>query len=263
MRAGNERGAWTNRANGQRVTEGSTETMMQTILILNSKGGCGKSTIATNLAAHYAETGVRCRLLDFDPQSSSLHWLAARPADQAAIDGVDASRAPAGVTRSWQMAVPPGIDRVIIDTPAGVGGSSLTELLRRADAVLVPLTSSSIDIRATTHFLGELRRRGLVPRPGLHLGVVVNRLRQAGGALCEFEAFLDRSRIPLVATLSDSEHYLTAAERGIGIFEMDEADETVASARAEWYPLLRWLLDPKRGEDPGERSPRLGVIGAG
>src|SRR5690606_1869133 len=117
------------------------------------KGGCGKSTIATNLAAYYAVTGVRCQLLDYDPQGSSLQWLAARPADRPAIQGIDATRTRSGLTRTWQMFVPPDVGRVVIDAPAGVGGIALQEMLRRADVVLVPLTGSVIDVHATRVFL--------------------------------------------------------------------------------------------------------------
>jgi chromosome partitioning protein len=236
--------------------------MIKTVLILNSKGGCGKSTIATNLAAYYAVTGVRCQLLDYDPQGSSLQWLAARPADRPAILGVDATRTRAGLTRTWQMAVPADVGRVVIDAPAGVGGIALQEMLRRADMVLVPLTGSPIDVHATTSFLTELLHGGLLRRSGLHVGVIANRFRRRSQHFDTFERFLESQRIPLVTTLSDSENYLVAAEAGLGIYEMDERE--TSAEREQWYPLLRWLIDPTQGVKRNEPPrPRLNVIGAG
>jgi chromosome partitioning protein len=234
---------------------------MQTVLILNSKGGCGKTTIATNLAAYYAVTGVRCRLLDYDPQGSSLQWLDTRPANRPAIEGVNASRTRTGLTRSWQMAVPPDVGRVVIDAPAGVGGIALQEMLRRADVVLLPLTASAIDVHATTAFLNDLLHSGLVRRSGLHLGVIGNRFRRRSQHFDAFERYLESQRIPLVTTLSDSENYLVAAEAGLGIYEMDERE--TAADREQWYPLLRWLIDPTQEVKRSEPRPRLNVIGAG
>jgi chromosome partitioning protein len=234
---------------------------MKTVLILNSKGGCGKSTIATNLAAYYASTGVRCQLLDYDPQGSSLQWLEARPASRPAIQGVNATRTRTGLTRSWQMAVPADVGRVVIDAPAGVGGIALQEMLRRADVVLVPLTGSAIDVHATRAFLTDLLHSGLVRRSGLHLGVIGNRFRRRSQHFEAFEKFLEIQRIPLVTTLSDSENYLIAAEAGLGIYEMDERE--TSAEREQWYPLLRWLIDPTQEVKRSEPRPRLNVIGAG
>jgi chromosome partitioning protein len=254
-------GEMTGMGAGARTTSGFRE-MIKTVLVLNSKGGCGKSTIATNLAAYYAATGVRCQLLDYDPQGSSLQWLAARPADRPAIQGIDATRTRSGLTRTWQMFVPPDVGRVVIDAPAGVGGIALQEMLRRADVVLVPLTGSVIDVHATRVFLTELLHSGLVRRNGLHLGVVANRFRRSSQHFEAFQRFLESQHIPLVATLSDSENYLIAAEAGLGVYELDERE--TSAEREQWYPLLRWLIDPTQEVKRSEPlRPRLNVIGAG
>ncbi len=234
---------------------------MRTILVVNSKGGCGKSTIATNLASYYAVTGVRCLLMDYDPQGSSLQWLRSRPDTLPEIDGVDASRTRTGLTRSWQMAVPSGTGRVVIDAPAGVSGLVLQEMLRRADIVLIPVVPSPVDVHASTAFIRELLRSGAVDRRRLHLGVLGNRVRRETTLYENFKGFLASSGIPFLASLSDSEQYLVAAEGGRGVYEMDERETSFE--REQWFPLLRWLVDPAQEVRQNEPRPRLNVINGG
>ena len=108
---------------------------MQKILVLNSKGGCGKTTIATNLASYFAAQDLATALLDFDPQGSSIRWLNLRPQSKPEIYGVHvASRKNnTGVTRSFQMRVPPNTERMIIDAPAGVAGNELRDIIGYVD----------------------------------------------------------------------------------------------------------------------------------
>ena len=234
---------------------------MQTVLVLNSKGGCGKSTIATNLASYYAMTGVRCLLMDYDPQGSSLQWLRQRPDGLPRIDGVDATRTRTGLTRSWQMAVPAGTGRVVIDAPAGVSGLPLQEMLRRADVVLIPVTPSPIDVHASTDFIRDLLRSGMVARRGLHLGVVGNRVRRETPQYEAFRKFLSNCGVPFITSLSDSENYLISAETGMGIYELDERD--TGQDREQWFPLFKWLVDPTQEVRQNEPRPRLNVITGG
>lgn len=234
---------------------------MQTVVVLNSKGGCGKSTIATNLASYYAASGVQCMLIDYDPQGSSLQWLAARPEQLPPIHGVDGSRTRTGLTRTWQMAVPPGTGRVVIDAPAGVSGLTLQEILRRADIALIPVTPSAIDVHATVQFVRDLVETGKGRRQGLHLGVIGNRVRRATNHFDALRTCLDEVKVPLVTSLMDSERYLDAAESGIGIYEMDERE--TGHEREQWLPLLRWLVDPIQEIERDEPRPRLNVIRMG
>lgn len=234
---------------------------MQTVLVLNTKGGCGKSTIATNLASYYAFTGVKCLLLDYDPQGSSLQWLKSRPDHLPRIEGVDATRTRSGLTRTWQMAVPSGTGRVVIDAPAGASNLLLQDMMRRANVVLIPVPPSSIDVHASMAFIHALLRSGLLRRHGLHIGVVGNRIRRQTTHIEALRSVLGKYGVPFVTALSDSENYLIAAESGMGIYEMDER-ETV-SEREQWLPLLKWLVDPSQEVRQNEPRPRLNVIGAG
>jgi chromosome partitioning protein len=231
---------------------------VQTVLVLNSKGGCGKSTIATNLASYYAANGVRCMLMDYDPQGSSLQWLKLRSSRHPPIHGINASKTRPGLTRTWQMAVPAGTGRVVIDSPAGVEGLMLQEMLRRSNVVLVPVTPSPIDIHATSSFIQDLLTGGAAIRHHVFVGVVANRVKGSTAQFDPLKKFLARLRIPFVASLSDSEAYIQAAEEGIGIHEMDDPDTGLE--RGQWTPLIQWLADPTREVTYAEVRPRLNVV---
>ena len=143
---------------------------MRTILVLNAKGGCGKSTIATNLASYYAwEEEKKVVLADHDPQGSSMAWLEARGEEWPEIQGIAA----------WKDSVRPARDTdvVIMDAPARVHGSELTQLIRKAETILFPVLPSPIDMRAATAYMQELMSTGRVQRGEAKVGVVTNCVR--------------------------------------------------------------------------------------
>ena len=144
---------------------------MRTIMFLNAKGGCGKSTLATNLASYYAKLGNAVVLADFDPQGSSLEWLAALPQDAPAIHGLLA-------WREGLRHLPRSADYAILDVPAGARGAELTALVRRAQSIVIPVLPSPTDIRAAAHFIHHLLLVGRVERMETKLAVVANRVRE-------------------------------------------------------------------------------------
>lgn len=234
------------------------EDTMQTILVLNSKGGCGKSTIATNLAGYYASSGLKTALMDYDPQRSSLQWLELRDYQRPRIHPLDATRTKTGLTRTWQTSVPPGTQHLIIDAPAGVSGDMLQEMIRRTDVIIVPVAPSSIDIHATSRFMRDLLLIGKIRNYHVQVGIVANRVRSASRQYEPLKRFLNSLNIPFITSLSDSENYITAAETGVGIHEMGR-DETVYE-RSQWRPLIQWLSGPDNDPRPHTVRPRLNVI---
>ena len=215
---------------------------MQTILILNTKGGSGKTTIATNIAGYFASNGIRSALMDFDPQGSSQNWLEARPDNRPYICNVAAGMSRSGVTRSWQLRLDQGIERVIIDAPAGASGLILQDMIHRTDMIIVPVGPSSIDIHATAHFIQNLLCIGRIRAHGIQVGVVANRVRH-NSIYDPLQRFLNSLKIPLVTILNDSDIYIEAAAAGIGIHEM-EPSESVRRELEQWKPLMTWLDDP-------------------
>jgi chromosome partitioning protein len=206
---------------------------MQTILCMNPKGGCGKTTIATNLATWFADDGRRVAIMDFDPQRSSIDWLSARDDYEGIppIAGVDAF---SGEARS-----PHGTDVVVMDAPAAIYGPAVTQLLRRADALLVPVLPSPIDMRAATRFIDELLKSGRISRGQTRIALVANRVRENTRIYQALADFLARYEIPLLTHLRESQNYIRSAETGLGIFEL--APSQVAIDVQQWDPVVEWL----------------------
>lgn len=205
---------------------------MRHIMVLNSKGGCGKSTIATNLASYYATEGKSVALVDYDPQASSLDWLARRPESRAPIVGVDGAKE--GLTH-----LPRNSDVVIEDAPARSHGAELTDLIRHADTVIVPVLPSSIDMQASQKFLDELAKVGKVKRKQVKVAVVANRVREYTLIFEQLDEYLDGLKIPYVAAFREAQNYIRAYTRGLGIFELPEY--LAWPDLEQWDPLIEWL----------------------
>jgi len=204
---------------------------MRTIMVINAKGGCGKTTLATNIAGFYANKGNAVAIADFDPQGSSLDWLKARPEDRPEIIGIDAS--------GGSFRAPRNLDTLILDVPAAVHGKILTALVRRAESLVIPVLPSPIDMRAAAHFIEELLLVGKVNRDEVKLAVVANRVKENTLIFHTLEKFLRRLKIPRIATLRDTQNYIRSAERGVSIFEM--APSSVQQDLDQWRSLTRWL----------------------
>jgi chromosome partitioning protein len=215
--------------------------MRHTILVLNSKGGCGKTTIATNLASHYVQQGLRTALIDYDPQGSATRWQRLRGENDTEIHVIAAYRQSrnAAATRTWQLTPPAGTERVIIDAPAGVQGFDLQDFVRRVDTILIPVLPSTFDVHATADFIRDLLLVGKARTYNTRLGVVANRVKPRTNAYQSLQNFLRTLSIPLIASLRETQNYVNAAEQGLGIREMPEY--LVRNDLAQWEPLLAWL----------------------
>ncbi len=213
------------------------------ILVTNTKGGCGKTTIATNIASHYAAEGKNVRLFDHDTQGSSLQWANCRSGQYSQIHAVDASRRPDNhMTRSWQLRVPVDTDVVVIDTPAGIDVTELTSLFTENDFLIIPVLPSPIDIQASSYFIRDLLLLGKIRKKQIHVCVIANRVRKNTLMYHALERFLFSLSIPFVTSLRDTQLYSKAIERGIGIQEVKHP--RVRSDQEQWAPLIRWLDTP-------------------
>jgi len=190
------------------------------IVILNPKGGCGKSTLVTNLAASFAKRGATPAVMDFDPQGSTMGWLQRRPDDLPTIHGVAAYKNTMQATRSWQLRVPVETQTLVIDSPASIDHDDLRELTRDATSILVPVLPSSMDIHAASRCIADLLLVAKVDRRDRKLAVVANRTRKNTRSFAMLMRFLDSLGIPIIAVLRDSQNFVRSAEQGVGICEM-------------------------------------------
>ena len=210
---------------------------MRTILVLNAKGGSGKTTVATNLAGYFASEGAKVALVDYDPQGSSIDWLRVRPSDRPKITAID------GATKS--VRVPRRTEIVIMDAPSRTHDEQLAALVRRAQTVILPVVPSPIDIRAAERFLTELRALRNVIRTDVKVTTIANRVREGTLIANALEDYLfglklpSGRKMPFLTMLRSSTNYLKAAEKGLSIFEF--APIPTAGDREYWSPLLRWL----------------------
>jgi chromosome partitioning protein len=213
---------------------------MRTVLVINSKGGCGKTTVTTNLASYYAATGAKVAIKDYDPQGSSLQWLKSRPTHVARIQGANAAPQKGGpLLKSLQAYLPPETDILLIDAPGGVKGLLLQELMGKAEFVVIPVGPSSIDVHATADFVKDLFLLGRVRTRNTKVVVVANRVRSSMPVYEPLERFLKSLSLPFLTRIRDSDTYIRAAEQGLGVFEMDAHES--ATERQEFLPILRWL----------------------
>ncbi len=211
---------------------------MKTVLVASSKGGVGKTTIATHLAAHAALGGQRTVLVDADPQGSSTRWAERRAGLDSAVLPIDGSRKH---KTSWK-AVPEDAERVVIDAPAGAHPENLEVYLEHADALVVPVLPSALDIDATVPFLNAVARHPRVRRGQLRVGLVGNRLRPWTNASRQAVELLEQWPYPVVAQLRDSQAYVVLVGLGKSLFDYGSAQ--VRDHQADWQPLLKWLRKP-------------------
>jgi chromosome partitioning protein len=212
---------------------------MQRIIVLNPKGGSGKTTIASNLAACYAVNGHRPALMDLDPQGSSMRWLRRRPEGNPVIHGIAGFERSGAVTRSFQLRIPAECGAVIVDTPAALESHAFPDMTRGADAILVPVMPSDIDIHATAKCIADLLLVAKIRRSEQRIGIIANRVRPNTLVSQSLTRFLNSLEIPLIATLRDTQNYVRSAESGVGIWEMPRWQ--VRHDFEHWQQLTAWL----------------------
>ena len=203
---------------------------MPVIVVANPKGGAGKTTLSTNIAGCLASQGHVVMLGDVDRQQSSRTWLSLRPAGLPRISAWE-------ISRDEVVRPPKGTTHVVLDTPAGLHGKRLDEVMKLATHVLVPLQPSIFDIHATHDFVRELlaHRRG----DKVQLGIVGMRTREGTISTDQLRSFLGNVDVPLLTFLRDTQNYVHLAAHGLTLWD-------VASSRFErdleqWQPLVAWL----------------------
>jgi chromosome partitioning protein len=223
---------------------------MNTTLVINPKGGSGKTTVTINLASYFAAAHVPTTVMDYDPQGSSLNWLRLRSPHAPKIHAANGARQQGLGLRSMAMYVPESTQQLIIDAPAGAAGLVLQEMLDRATCIIVPVPPSPIDIHATANFVSEVLNTARMQSRKLPVAIVANKVRRTMPQYAPFDWFLNTLRLSLLARLVDSDVYVRAAEAGIGIFEMEAG--LSAAERRQFMPIIEWVQSHQQPRPEGE-----------
>ncbi len=209
------------------------------VVVLNSKGGSGKTTLATNLAAYYAQQGRKTALIDYDDQGSATFWLSKRASHLPPIQSIPAYKHTHSVTRSWFLRAEPNTQNVVVDSPAGLDLTGFAHMLDKADAILIPVLPSDIDIHAASHCIADLLLVAKQHKRRERIAVVANRVRKNALVYHRLCRFLDSLGIPFITTLRDTTQYVKASDLGLGIHEL-KSTRTKDDLDA-WQPLIDWL----------------------
>ncbi len=204
---------------------------MRSILVVNPKGGCGKTTIATNLATYYAVWEVSTALVDLDPQQSSMEWLKVRPKSENAIQGFNGLEG--------RIFPDEGTQRVIYDCPARTDSKKVAKLIELVDVVIIPVMPSAIDMRVAAKFVADIIGHVKKHNSEALIGVVANRSQKNYASYKALAKFLKALDIPFIGALRNSQNYIKAADTGVGIFEMPATE--VKPDMKEWEPIITWL----------------------
>jgi chromosome partitioning protein len=205
---------------------------VQTILVANPKGGSGKTTQATNIAGWLAGKRQRVGLQDADPQGSSTQWLSRRPSLFPSIAGF---RADAGKKEMKDV----GVEWLVVDSAAGTRGDALRDAVRRADAMVVPVSPSVFDMAATADFLKAIGEHKSIRDGGLAVALVAMRVDVRTRAAGELDDFLSQFDFPLVSHLRDTQVYVYCARDGYSVFDLPRSRGE--QDWEQWRPLTRWL----------------------
>lgn len=234
------------------------------IIVLNTKGGCGKTTLATNVASFFALRGPPPTIIDYDPNGFSMRWLDKRPANRPIIRGVPAYEQTVKASGHPELSVSPDTGVVIADLPANIGLNDLYLHVHEADSILIPVLPSEIDIFSASRFIANLLLDVGLDRRSRRVAIVANRVRQKTRSAQSLTRFLTSLKIPMIGTLRDSQNYVQAAAEGIGIVEMPiykvRKDLESMNAIIDW--LDQWHMHRlDTAEEPGyEHLPGAGVL---
>ncbi len=204
---------------------------MRSILVVNPKGGCGKTTIATNLATYYSVWNTSTALVDLDPQQSSMEWLKVRPKTENPIQGFNGLLG--------KIYPDEDTERVIYDCPARTDSKKVRRLMALMDVVIIPVMPSAIDMRVAAAFVADLLGQARAPESNAILGVVANRTHKNYASYKALAKFLKALDVPFVGALRNSQNYIKAADTGVGIFEMPLSE--AKPDMKEWEPILHWV----------------------
>lgn len=223
------------------------------IVVLNPKGGSGKTTLATNLASALAVRGPPPTLIDCDPQGYCMRWVETRPSHLPEIYGVVGDADDASITKGLEVDVPHDSKVAIIDLPAAIPHNRLYQFTYIADSLLLPILPSEIDVFSATRLIAELLMDAQLDKGGRRLAIVANRVRSRTKSYERLMRFLSSLEIPMIAALRDSQNFVHAAATGIGVCEMPAY--RVKKDYLQIERIVDWLDMRRAAKAPSQQIP--------
>ncbi len=203
--------------------------MMKKVLVANTKGGCGKTTLSTNLAGYFASLGAKVAMNDLDRQQSATTWAARRP-----------NAAPKIYTQEVDgKSYLDDVDWLVTDSPGGIRDDKLSDAVKSADFVIVPIQPSAFDIGATKDFLEILAEEKAIRKEKTFVGLVGMRVNYRTNSALNLVDFMEKTGFPVLSYLRSAQVYVTAAELGLSIFDMRASH--VSQDLEQWSPITQWL----------------------
>lgn len=205
---------------------------MSIISVLNPKGGCGKTTISTNLARALHDRGHSVLIVDSDPQGSARDWHAANENNPIELVALDR---PNNVKTLSSMAA--NYDYVVID-----GAAKLEDMIAAAikisDFVLIPVQPSPYDIWAASDLVDFIKARQDVTDGVPLAGFVVSRAVEGTRLGSDVREALDEYGLPVCSsTITQRQVYPQSASEGLTVFDADNG-----KAKAETLALVDELI---------------------
>lgn len=230
------------------------------ILVTNAKGGSGKTTLTTNLAAHYAQT-QDVTIMDFDSQQSSTSWLSLRKPHLKPIH-VQSGFKPNQIseTRSWQLRPAKETDLIILDTPAAMPDPALEEVVSSSDIILIPVLPSMIDIKAVENFVHQLLQTRAYRKHNVPIAVIANRVRRNTKIFGTLSLFLKGMGLPVISVIRDTQQFIKAFEQGMGVEELERRSPSDARSM---FLITDWIdrhLNGSPTQYPETNQPKTAEI---
>lgn len=193
--------------------------MAKVIAVLNQKGGCGKTTISTNLAHALVLRGNKVLLGDADPQGNARDWQEANNAELFTVCGLDRETLPKDL-----LGVSAGYDYVIIDGPPQV--AKLTSAaIKAADVVIIPVQPSPYDVWASADTADLVKSRQEVTDGKPSAAFLISRVIQNTRISKEVSDVLGQYEIPVLQSYTTQRViYATSAAEGQTVFSSSNED---------------------------------------
>jgi len=212
---------------------------MKVITVINPKGGCGKTTLVTNLSCFLSRAGLEVSVFDADPQLSAVDWSKVRNPALPTIHVKPVAPDQLSEHVRYAQADDTADSVLLLDLPARFPIDQQIELQQYSDVVLIPSLASPIDIRAMVHYVFELYHQNVEPESAAATAVIANRVRARTRTHDELIDFLTHIRFPMIGELRDTQNYLHAIGQGRGIVELPQ--RRVIKDLLQWKPIIDWL----------------------